>query len=70
MVALLLIGAKHFSENLTVSTLLFTSFFYLLLLIRDLDNPFDYNGRSSVYVNLSVLRQMGDRLAQLPVKRG
>jgi hypothetical protein len=69
-VELLLIGAEHFSENLTVFTLLFTSFFYLLLLIRDLDNPFDCNGKSSVDVNLSVLRQMGDRLAQPPVKRG
>jgi hypothetical protein len=61
-VALLLIGAEHFSENLAVSTLLFTSFFYLLLLIRDLDNPFDYNGKSSVDVDLSVLRRMVDRL--------
>jgi hypothetical protein len=65
-VTLLLIGAERFSENLVVSTLLFTSFFYLLLLIRDLDNPFDYNGKSSVDVDLSVLRNMSDRLAQLP----
>jgi hypothetical protein len=64
-VTLLLIGAERFSENLVVSTLLFTSFFYLLLLIRDLDNPFDYNGKSSVDVDLSVLRNMSDRLAQL-----
>jgi hypothetical protein len=69
-VALLLIGTEHFSENLAVSTLLFSSFFYLLLLIRDLDNPFDYDGKSSVDVDLSVLRQMGDRLAQPPVNRG
>ncbi len=65
-VTLLLIGAERFSENLVVSTLLFTSFFYLLLLIRDLDNPFDYSGKSSVDVDLSVLRKMSDRLAQLP----
>ncbi len=65
-VALLLIGAEHFSENLSVSTLLFTSFFYLLLLIRDLDNPFDYDGKSSVDVDLSVLKNISDRLAQLP----
>jgi hypothetical protein len=61
-VALLLIGAERFSETLAVSTMLFTSFFYLLLLIRDLDNPFDYNGTSSVDVDLSVLQQMRDRL--------
>jgi hypothetical protein len=67
-VTLLLIGAERFSENLVVSTLLFTSFFYLLLLIRDLDNPFDYDGKSSVDVDLSVLKNMGDRLTQLPPK--
>ena len=60
--ALLLIGADRFSENLTVSAFLFTSFLYLLFLIRDLDNPFDYHGRSSVDVDLSVLETLGDRL--------
>jgi hypothetical protein len=61
-VALLLIGAERFSETLAVSTMLFTSFFYLLLLIQDLDKPFDYNGKSSVDVDLSILKQMRDRL--------
>jgi hypothetical protein len=60
IIALLLIGAEQFSENLVVSALLFTSFTYLLLLIRDLDNPFDYNGKSSVDVDLSFLRKTRD----------
>jgi hypothetical protein len=64
IVALLLIGAERFSENLTVSAFLFTSFFYLLFLIRDLDNPFEYDGKSSVDVDLSVLEAMGDRLSK------
>lgn len=64
IVALLLIGAERFSENLVVSSLLFTSFTYLLLLIRDLDNPFDYNGKSSVDVDLSFLRETRDTFQQ------
>ena len=46
--ALLLIDAERFSENLTVSTFMFTLFVYLLFLIEDLDNPFEYDGKSSV----------------------
>jgi hypothetical protein len=61
-VALLLIGADSFSENLVVSCFLFTSFIYLLLLIQDLDNPFQYDGSSSVDVDLSPLEEMRDRL--------
>lgn len=60
--ALLLIGATSFSENLVVSCLLFTSFTYLLLLIRDLDNSFQYDGRSSVDADLSSLVALRDRL--------
>jgi hypothetical protein len=62
IVALLLIGADLFSENLVVSCLLFTSFTYLLLLIRDLDNPFQYDGKSSVDVDLSQLAKAQERL--------
>ncbi|MGG6237381.1 hypothetical protein ACQ4N7_01985 [Nodosilinea sp. AN01ver1] len=62
--ALLLIGADNFSENLVVSCLLFTSFAYLLLLIRDLDNPFQYDGRTSVDADLSTLVAFCDRLRQ------
>ncbi len=64
--ALLLIGADRFSENLVVSCLLFTSFTYLLLLIRDLDNPFQYDGKSSVDVDLGTLRQACDRFQMTP----
>lgn len=62
--ALLLIGAASFSETLVVSCLLFTAFTYLLLLIRDLDDPFQYDGRSSVDADLSILVALRDRLQQ------
>jgi hypothetical protein len=61
IIALLLIRAERFSENLVVSCLLFTSFTYLLLLIRDLDNPFQYGGKSSVDVDLSLVKAVRDR---------
>ncbi|MBD1910715.1 MULTISPECIES: hypothetical protein [unclassified Leptolyngbya] len=62
VVALLLIGADRFSENLVVSSLLVMSFTYLLLLIRDLDNPFQYDGKSCADVDLSSLETVCDRL--------
>lgn len=62
VLALLLIGADRFSENLVVSCFLFTSFTYLLLLIRDLDNPFQYDGSSCVDVDLSLLSRCRERL--------
>jgi hypothetical protein len=62
IVALLLIGADRFSENIVVSSFLFTSFTYLVALIRDLDNPFQYDGKSSVDVDLLPLQQAIDRL--------
>ncbi len=64
VLALLLIEASSFSENLVVSCMLFTSFTYLLLLIRDLDDPFQYDGRSSVDADLAVLGALRDRLQQ------
>jgi hypothetical protein len=60
--ALLLIDAERFSENLTVSTFMFTLFVYLLFLIEDLDNPFEYNGKSSVDVVLSALENVEIKL--------
>jgi hypothetical protein len=60
--ALLMIGTEDFIENILISSFIFISFFYLLFLIRDLDNPFEYNGRSSVDVDLSVLHRTGERL--------
>jgi hypothetical protein len=60
--ALLLIDAERFSENLTVSTFMFTLFVYLLFLIEDLDNPFQYDGKSSVDVGLSALENIQTKL--------
>jgi len=62
VMALLLIGSERFTENVVVSCFLFTSFTYLLLLIRDLDNPFQYDGSSAVDVDLSGLCACRDRL--------
>jgi hypothetical protein len=64
VMALLLIGSERFTENVVVSCFLFTSFTYLLLLIRDLDNPFQYDGSSAVDVDLSGLSACRDRLQQ------
>jgi hypothetical protein len=60
--ALLLIDAERFSENLTVSTFMFTLFVYLMFLIEDLDNPFQYDGKSSVDVGLSALEHVEMKL--------
>jgi hypothetical protein len=62
VLALLLIGSDRFSETMVVSCFLFTSFTYLLLLIRDLDNPFQYDGSSSVDVDLSQFQRCRERL--------
>jgi hypothetical protein len=65
IVALLLIDAERFSENLTVSTFMFTLFVYLLFLIEDLDNPFQYDGKSSVDVSLSPLENVCSKLTSV-----
>jgi hypothetical protein len=62
IVALLLIDVERFSENLTISTFMFTLFVYLLFLIEDLDNPFQYDGKSSVDVSLSALENVETKL--------
>ena len=62
VIALMLIGSEDFSESLVISCFLFTSFYYLLVLIRDLDNPFEYDGKSSVDIDLSLLETLGNRL--------
>jgi hypothetical protein len=59
--ALLLIGGSIFSENLVITDLIFTAFLYLFVLIRDLDNPFEYDGSSSIDVDLSPLQSFIDR---------
>jgi hypothetical protein len=53
--ALLFVNGDSFARDLIISASLFTAFIYLQLLIRDLDNPFDYNGRSSADVALSIV---------------
>ncbi len=55
---LLLISVDRFTESLVVSTFIFTSFFYLLFLIHDLENPFEYHGKSCVDVDLSPLKNV------------
>jgi hypothetical protein len=61
-IALLLIGSEEITESIVVSSLLFVVFLYLLLLIKDLDNPFQYGGFSSVDSSLGVLDESIDRL--------
>lgn len=61
-VAMLTTYTDDFRTNLVVSGFLFTSFMYLLLLIYDLDNPFEYNGTSSADIDLSSLEQSYHRL--------
>ena len=58
---LILIKTTSFMQNLVVSALLFTAFAYLLQLIRDLDNPFQYEGRSNLDVDPTVLCELRDR---------
>ncbi|BAY48745.1 hypothetical protein SAMD00079811_63710 [Scytonema sp. HK-05] len=54
--------SDDFNTNLIISGFLFMSFMYLLLLIYDLDNPFEYNGISSADIDLSSLEQSYHRL--------
>jgi len=52
---LLLIHTNTLSENLVIPGLLFLVFTYLLFLILDLENPFQYDGKSSVAIDLAAL---------------
>jgi hypothetical protein len=70
VIALLLIKSELFSETLVVSMFLFTSFTYLVLLVKDLDNPFQYDGSSCVDVDLSRLEEKRDRLMSKTIHRG
>jgi hypothetical protein len=38
---------SNFQRDLILSGSLFTAFMYLQLLLRDLDNPFEYDGKAS-----------------------
>ena len=61
-VSLLLVESPNFAESLPLASLLFTAFVYLLIFIRDLDNPFQYNSKSSADVGLSALQATLTRL--------
>jgi hypothetical protein len=61
-VTLLLVKSDTFSEGIVTSACLFTLVLYLFLFIRDLDNPFEYDGKSEVDVNLSCLNRFSDRI--------
>lgn len=60
--ALLFMQGDSFGRDLILSGALFTAFIYLQLLIRDLDNPFDYQGHSSADVSLEILQTILIRL--------
>ncbi|MDX2231731.1 MAG: hypothetical protein NW220_19015 [Leptolyngbyaceae cyanobacterium bins.349] len=59
---LLLVHTNTFGEALVIPGLLFLVFTYLLLLILDLENPFQYDGQSSVAIDLAFLEQCRTRL--------
>ncbi|MFN3362284.1 MAG: hypothetical protein ACK421_12805 [Pseudanabaenaceae cyanobacterium] len=61
IIALLLITGENMTETFIVSVFIFISFVYLFILIRDLENPFQYDGSSSVDVDLSPLREFCQR---------
>ncbi|WP_066348972.1 hypothetical protein [Geminocystis sp. NIES-3708] len=52
-VFILLIKSNYFLQNLVISGLIFSVLIYLLVLISDLDNPFQYDNKSSADVDLS-----------------
>jgi hypothetical protein len=58
VVTLLLVNNARFEQGLIISTLLFIAFAYLLQLIRDLDNPFDYGDNSVLDADVSALREV------------
>jgi hypothetical protein len=64
IIALLLVDSNLFSKDLVVSCFLFTLFCYLLLLILDLDNPFQYDQSSCIDVDLSPLEVLRRRFQE------
>ncbi|MEM9121019.1 MAG: hypothetical protein AAGD09_24515 [Cyanobacteria bacterium P01_F01_bin.56] len=64
VITLLLVSSNRFEQNLVVSTLLFIAFAYLLRMIRDLDNPFQYSDDSFLDADLSALREVKAHLAK------
>jgi hypothetical protein len=64
ILALLFVRGELWERDFILSTALFVAFVYLQLLIRDLDNPFDYSDRSSADVSLFVTVSTLERLKQ------
>lgn len=60
--ALLFISSDNFPQNLVISGLIFSVFIYLLVLISDLDNPFEYENKSSADVDFIELEKTLKRL--------
>lgn len=67
IVTLLLVKSPTLSESVLVPGLIFLVFTYLLLLILDLENPFQYDGKSSVAIDLSLLEQCRTQLQTLAI---
>ncbi|MBD2481362.1 hypothetical protein [Planktothrix sp. FACHB-1365] len=61
-ITLLIIGTDEFMTNLIISGLICLSLSYILVLIYDLDNPFEYDGKSSADVDLSSLKKLLEQL--------
>jgi hypothetical protein len=64
-ISLLTVGTKDFNANLLISGFLFASFSYLVMLIHDLDNPFEFDGKSCADVDLSPLKRTYNRLPSM-----
>ena len=62
ILALLLTSGDLLSKTVVVSGFLFTSFVYLVMLIHDLDNPFQYDGKSYVDIDLAIFDELLARL--------
>ncbi|CAD5948967.1 hypothetical protein PCC9214_02427 [Planktothrix tepida] len=68
LLALLLIETPEFTINLMISGLISLSLSYILVLIYDLDNPFEYDGKSSADVDLSPLKKLLEQLQPNPLQ--
>ncbi|WP_204368714.1 hypothetical protein [Neosynechococcus sphagnicola] len=62
--ALLFLNGEQPLRETIQSAVLFTAFIYMQLLIRDLDNPFEYQSSSSADVSLAIVLSAIQRLKQ------
>lgn len=65
IMALLVISTQEFIANLIVSGFICFALVYLVLLIYDLDNPFEYAGKSSADVTLFPLKRLEEQLEKV-----